>query len=150
MKKMCQHKYNQLVVLNLVSVSRHHNLMITLFPLHSIILLSMVCFCFCFLLCFVDWHWHLWFDHFLKLGNPFLVNVLPSTDKPIVTGSALHYSPVDQIARLTIHNVDSENDIIAKVQGTNKEKNFSLWFINNFFLFRKIISHFTRIECIGI
>lgn len=52
-----------------------------------------------------------------QLGNPFLVNVLPSTDKPIVTGPALHFSPVDQIARLTIYNVDSENDIIAKVQG---------------------------------
>lgn len=51
------------------------------------------------------------------VGNPFLVNILPSTDKPLVTGSALNFSPVDQLARLTIHNVDSENDIMAKVQG---------------------------------
>ena len=59
-----------------------------------------------------------------KKGNPFLVNVLPSTDKPIVTGSALYFSPVDQIARLTIHNVDSENDIIAKVQGKKTIETF--------------------------
>lgn len=59
-----------------------------------------------------------------------MVNVLPSTDKPIVTGSALYFSPVDQIARLTIHNVDSENDIIAKVQGKKniEKKNFKLIF----------------------
>ncbi|KAH9526951.1 hypothetical protein DERF_001005 [Dermatophagoides farinae] len=61
------------------------------------------------------------FNNIAVNGNPFLVNVLPSTDKPIVTGSALHYSPVDQIARLTIHNVDSENDIIAKVQDGNNQ-----------------------------
>ena len=48
------------------------------------------------------------------------MNILPSTDKPIITGQALHFSPVDQIAKLTVHNVDSENDIIAKVQGLFK------------------------------
>lgn len=53
-------------------------------------------------------------------GNPFVVNVIPSTDKPIITGPALHFSPVDQIAKLTIHNVDSENSVMAKVQGNNK------------------------------
>ncbi|KAH9416793.1 hypothetical protein DERP_011908 [Dermatophagoides pteronyssinus] len=61
------------------------------------------------------------FNNIAVNGNPFLVNVLPSTDKPIVTGSALYFSPVDQIARLTIHNVDSENDIIAKVQDGNNQ-----------------------------
>lgn len=54
------------------------------------------------------------------LGNPFMVDVIPSTDKPIITGPALHFSPIDQVAKLTIHNVDSENDIMAKVQGNKK------------------------------
>ena len=54
---------------------------------------------------------------FTDIDNPFVVNILPSTDKPIITGPALYFSPVDQSAKLTIHNVESENDIIAKVQG---------------------------------
>lgn len=50
------------------------------------------------------------------------MSVLPSTDKPVITGPALHFSPVEQEAKFTIHNVESESDmIIAKVQGTREE-----------------------------
>lgn len=61
------------------------------------------------------------FNNIAVTGNPFLVNILPSTDKPIITGASLHYSAVDQIAKLTIHNIETENDIIVKVQDGNNQ-----------------------------
>lgn len=65
------------------------------------------------------------------------MNILSSTDKPIITGPALHFSPVDQIAKLTIHNVDSENDIIAKVQGLLFSPKYQFLFITERYLLRR-------------
>ncbi|KPM09408.1 filamin-A-like protein 2 [Sarcoptes scabiei] len=61
------------------------------------------------------------FNNVAVNDNPFLVNIFPATDKPIITGPALYFSPVDQTARLTIFNIESENDIIAKVQDGNNQ-----------------------------
>lgn len=61
------------------------------------------------------------FNNIAVNGNPFHVKIIPSNDKPIVTGPSLLYSSVDEPAKLTVHNVDLKNDIIAKVQDGNSQ-----------------------------
>jgi len=38
-------------------------------------------------------------------------------NKVSVSGTALHFAPIEQTAILTIHNTTSENDLFAKIQG---------------------------------
>ncbi|XP_054168385.1 filamin-C-like [Oppia nitens] len=47
------------------------------------------------------------------LGSPFVVHINPDMNKVSVSGSALHFAPIDSIAVLTIHNILSESDLFV-------------------------------------
>src|SRR6218665_3125681 len=54
---------------------------------------------------------------FSRTDNPFIVSILPSTDQPVITGPALQCIAVDQLAKLIVHNIDVDAELVAKVQG---------------------------------
>jgi len=55
--------------------------------------------------------------YFRSPDNPFIVSILPSTDQPVITGPALQCNAVDQLAKLIVHNIDVDAELVAKVQG---------------------------------
>ncbi|CAG2102208.1 unnamed protein product, partial [Medioppia subpectinata] len=50
-------------------------------------------------------------------GSPFVVHINPEMNKVSVSGTALHFAPVDKPAILAVHNVLSENDLFPKITG---------------------------------